>query len=205
MGSGYTHASDAIVAPVPGPHGQPCNIGSNQPCAFTNVLMLVGHIQTLCFMANLYDLAAAFSLATHEPAYYYAQPDGFSSAHRNYGFIYDYNQTCVAHGASAGLVGRRLEDIISGVARFDGVLNGTQLHLDFDPTVVHPLLTVVHPPSAGTQLHLDFVRAAEAGGAWVAYAWTNAGDPAPYLKLAYLVKVARDGRQFYLGVGTSAG
>ena len=55
----------------------------------------------------------------------YTQPDGFSSAHRNYGFIYDYNQTCVAHGASAGLVGRRLEDIISGVARFDGVLNGT--------------------------------------------------------------------------------
>ena len=73
--------------------------------------------------------------------------------------------------------------------------------------MVHPSSQWCTPSSTltGTQLHLDFVRAAEAGGAWVAYAWTNAGDPAPYLKLAYLVKVARDGRQFYLGVGTSAG
>ena len=178
IGCGYTHESDAIVAPVVGPHGQPCNIGSNQPCAFTNVLMLVGHIQTLCFMSNMYALSTAFELTTNDASYFYAQPDGFSSAHRNYGFIYDYNQTCVAHGANSGLIGRRLEDIISGIARFDGVLNGTQLHL-------------------------DFVRAAEMGGAWVAYSWVNAGDVEPYLKLAYVVKVDRDGRQYYLGVGLS--
>ena len=65
-----------------------------------------------------------------------------------------------------------------GVARFSGVLNGT---------VLHDL----------------FVAAAEAGGAWVAYNWINAGDSEPYLKLAYVVKIFRDGRNFYLGVGLS--
>ena len=70
----------------------PCAIGTNQPCAFTNVLNMVGHIQTLCFMANMYTLGAAFSMASSNPTYFYAQPAGYSSAYRNYGFIYDYNQ-----------------------------------------------------------------------------------------------------------------
>ena len=178
VGVGYTHETDAVLAPVPGPHGQACNIGSNQPCAFTNVLNLVGHVQTLCFMSNMFDLDAAFNLTTNDATYFKAQPEGYSSAYRNYAFIYDYNQTNVAHGANAGLIGRRLEDIIAGVARFDGILNGTQLH------------------------H-DFVATADAGGAWVAYPWINAGDTDPYLKLAYLVKIYREGREYYLGVGLS--
>ena len=49
------------------------------------------------------ELSTAFELATNDASYFYAQPDGFSSAHRNYGFIYDYNQTNVAHGANSGL------------------------------------------------------------------------------------------------------
>ena len=102
----------------------------------------------------------------------------FGASDRNYAFIYDYNQTCVAHGASPGLIGRRLEDIISGIERFDGILNGTQLHL-------------------------GFVAAAEKGGAWVDYNWINAGDTKSYLKLAYVVKVQREGREYYLGVGLS--
>ena len=102
----------------------------------------------------------------------------FGASDRNYAFIYDYNQTCVAHGANPGLIGRRLEDIISGIERFDGILNGTQLHL-------------------------GFVAAAEKGGAWVDYNWINAGDTKSYLKLAYVVKVQREGREYYLGVGLS--
>ena len=84
----------------------------------------------------------------------------------------------MAHGANAGLVGRRLEDIIGGIPRFDGVLNGTQLHL-------------------------NFVAAAEEGGAWRAYSWINEGDTELYLKLAYLTKVQREGREYYIGVGLS--
>ena len=84
----------------------------------------------------------------------------------------------MAHGANAGLVGRRLEDIIGGIPRFDGVLNGTQLHL-------------------------NFVAAAEKGGAWRAYSWINEGDTELYLKLAYLTKVQREGREYYIGVGLS--
>ena len=174
IGCGYTHETN----PVPGPHAGACNFGANQPCAFTNVLNMVGHIHTLTFMSNMYAIETAFDLMTTSSEYIKVQPAGFSSAYRNYGFIYDYNQTCVGHGANAGLVGRRLEDIIAGVARFDGILNGTKLH------------------------H-DFVAAAEVGGAWVAYPWINAGDSDPYLKLAYLVKIFRDGREYYLGAGLS--
>lgn len=129
------------------------------------MLDLVGHIQTLCFMSNMVNLSTAFSLVTTSSEYFKPQPAGASSAYHNYGFIYDYDQTCVAHGNSVGLIGRRLEDIIGGIARFDGILNGTQLHL-------------------------DFVNAAEAGGRWVAYRWINAGDadvraPAPRAELAH--------------------
>ena len=169
VGCGYKHKSDAIDHPSPGPHGLPCDVGTNQPCAFTNVLDLVGHIQTLTFMTNKFSPHEAFSMATFDPEYYFAQPQGFSSAYRNYGFIYDYNLTCVAHGANPALVGRRLDDIIAGISRFDGILNGTELHN-------------------------DFVAAAEAGGAWVSYNWINKGDANPFLKLAYLVKVHLQGR-----------
>ena len=47
------------------------------------------------------------------------------------------------------------------------------------------------------------VAAAEKGGAWVDYSWINAGDADAYLKLAYVVKIQREGREYYLGVGLS--
>eukprot|EP00966_Prymnesium_polylepis_P186177 4315432-Prymnesium_polylepis.1 len=126
----------------------------------------------------MHNLSTAFDMVTYDDYYFFRQQPGCSSAFRNYGFIYDYDQTNVAHGANPGLIGRRLEDIISGVSRFDGVVNGTELHQ-------------------------SFVDAAEAGGKWVTYNWINAGDAEPYLKLAYLVKVFRGGRNYYLGVGLS--
>ena len=80
VGCGFTHASDAIQSPAPGPHGGPCEIGTNQPCAFTNVLNLVGHVQSLCFMTNMYNLSSTFDLATHDENYFRAAPEGFSTA-----------------------------------------------------------------------------------------------------------------------------
>ena len=114
VGCGYTHASDAIDSPARGPHGSSCNVGTNQPCAFTNVLHLVGHIQTLLLMSNLYSLERALAMVSHDANYSTAQPAGLSSAHRNYGFLFDYNGTCVAHGANADAIGRELAEIAEG-------------------------------------------------------------------------------------------
>ena len=80
VGCGFTHASDAIDSPAPGPRQAPCEIGTNQPCAFTNVLNLVGHIQSLCFMSNMYNLSTTFARVTYNENYFKAQPDGLSSA-----------------------------------------------------------------------------------------------------------------------------
>ena len=80
IGCGFKHASDAIDNPARGPHGRPCELGTNQPCAFTNVLDLAGHVKSLCFMNNIYDPSTAFALATHNETYSNAAPEGFSSA-----------------------------------------------------------------------------------------------------------------------------
>ena len=80
VGCGFTHASDAIDNPAPGPRREPCEIGTNQPCAFTNVLNLVGHVQSLCFMSNMYNLSTTFARVTYNEHYFKAQPDGLSSA-----------------------------------------------------------------------------------------------------------------------------
>ena len=45
VGVGFTHETDALANPRRGPHNRDCMIGTNQPCAFVNVLDLVGHIQ----------------------------------------------------------------------------------------------------------------------------------------------------------------
>ena len=48
--------------------------------------------QTLCFMSNMFNISTAFHMTTHDPFYFFAQRPGTSSAFRNYGFIFDYNQ-----------------------------------------------------------------------------------------------------------------
>ena len=53
----------------------------------------------------------------------------------------------------------------------------------------------------GRELHQQFVTAASNGGRWVAYPWKNKPDEPTYLKIAYVARVTRGERSFYLGVG----
>lgn len=52
-----------------------------------------------------------------------------------------------------------------------------------------------------TVRHQQYMDAADSGGGWVTYEWVNPTDPEPYLKSAYVVKLVRDGRSFYIGSG----
>lgn len=81
-----------------------------------------------------------------------------------YPFIYTFAGLNVAHGANPSFVERSMPSIISGVPRLAAFIDGTELN--------------------GM-----FVRAAEQGGGWVGYEWSNSGDTQPFLKIAYIIGV----------------
>lgn len=94
-----------------------------------------------------------------------------------YAFMYDFNGTCVSHGGVPEFVGMNASEIFiaAGVTKIDG-----------------------------DELHNKFREAAELGGGYVVYDWTNPGvDDELFQKVAYIFQLTRDGRSFYGGVGLS--
>ena len=94
-----------------------------------------------------------------------------------YGFVFNYDGVCVAHGADSSFVGLHLT----------AVLQRTR-NTDVD----------------GAELHRRFVAAAEAGGDWVSYAWRNDAQSSVRLKGAYITPLKSQwGMSLYAGVGYS--
>ncbi|KAG7374673.1 adenylate/guanylate cyclase with GAF and PAS/PAC sensor domain [Nitzschia inconspicua] len=92
-----------------------------------------------------------------------------------YAFMYDFNGTCVAHGGVPEFVGMNASEILvaAGVMQIDG-----------------------------GELHDKFRQAAQMGGGYVLYDWTDPGvDDELFQKVAFIFQLTRDGRSFYGGVG----
>lgn len=54
IGVGYDHLREQRSL---GPHCAPCKQDYNYPCAWANALALVGHVQSLTYIANRYSIA----------------------------------------------------------------------------------------------------------------------------------------------------
>jgi hypothetical protein len=103
-----------------------------------------------------------------------SDPTRFFKSGSFYAFFYDFGSRCVAHGARSDFVGMTLNEVFEAV--------NITLHADI--------------------LHEQFVAAAQAGGGWVQYEWTNPNDPgSSFQKVAYIFKFHRGGIDYYGGVG----
>lgn len=204
LGVGFTHVQSPCAD---GPHCATCKQNYNYPCAWANAKGLIGHAHSLLFMSNRHTATEAFALLSENKSYGGGGSlwgrDANSTADWLYPFVYDFNGTCVAHGANKAYVGRKLWDIINGSAALSRVVNGRDLHE-------------------------KFVAAASGEGRWVSYDWWSGTDAAVYQKLSYsaphtafeprfcactcahthiivarhtVVRVTREGRMYYLGVG----
>ena len=56
-------------------------------------------------------------------------------------------------------------------------------------------------PMDGHALNAKFISAASHGTGWVRYQWRDPISALPYDKIAYIAKIYKYGRSFYLGVG----
>ena len=52
-----------------------------------------------------------------------------------------------------------------------------------------------------TSRHEIYMQKANAGGGWVTYSWRNSPNEPSYTKTAYVVKVEREGQEYYVGAG----
>jgi len=93
-----------------------------------------------------------------------------------YGFVFNYDGLCVAHGADSSFVGKTLGEVLQ--------------------------LTQNTEADAAT-LHERFKQAAEAGGEWVSYAWRNDSLQKLQLKGAWISKITQWGQSHYAGIGYS--
>ena len=176
LGVGFNHRQSPDAN---GPHCAACKQNYNYPCAWANTKGLIGHCQSLIFMSNRHSVEEAFQLLSWNSSYGGGgrlNRTSERSADWLYPFVYDFKGTCVAHGANPSFVGKTLWDIINGTAALMGVQDGFELHK-------------------------QFVAAASGEGRWVAYDWRNKGSEPIYRKLAFLLRVTREGRDFYIGAG----
>jgi signal transduction histidine kinase len=91
-----------------------------------------------------------------------------------YAFMFDFNGTCVAHAVKefVGLTGTEMFEVL-GIDSVDGL-----------------------------DLHNRFKKAAQLGGGFVLYDWSDAKTPNDmYQKVSYIFSLTRDGRSYYGGVG----
>ena len=135
LGVGFNHQTNLDVL---GPHYEQCRFDYDYPCSWENVASLVSHVQTLTYMSNRHSANEAFDMITHDPQYKgnlsgVLRPADYlcarlptrstasnvvsgelaSSSHtlsrgRADAFAFDFNGTCVSHGANPGLIGLEL-------------------------------------------------------------------------------------------------
>jgi poly [ADP-ribose] polymerase 10/14/15 len=142
-----------------------CSDDFNAPCAFDATLRLTAHVQAHAVSSPL-SVQDVFDAVNSDPAFRIGE---------FYAFIYDFNSTCVSHGAdNSDNVGRTLYQVLENV----GVSVDAAL------------------------LHEQFRAAAERGGGYVLYDWAEPGvENSHFQKIAYLFLINLEGRNYYGGVG----
>ena len=141
-----------------------CSDQHNLPCAFDTSLQLSSHALTHA-ISSPKSVNEIWDEVSNDPTFH---SGGF------YVYAFDYNSTCVAHGAVQDYVGMTVE----------AVLDHNDISLDADT------------------LHNQFRTAAEAGGGWVLYDWRNPGvGNSQFTKIAYLFKISLEGKNYYGGIG----
>ena len=163
LGAGFNFAnrfSNADVDRSP----ETCSDQHNLPCAFDTSLQLSSHALTHAISSPT-PLNEIWEAISNDPTF---RSGGF------YLYAYDFNSTCVAHGAVPDYAGMTLADV------FD------QNDIPIDADI----------------LHNQFRTAAEAGGGWVLYDWLIPGVAnSEFTKIAYLFKIALEGKNYYGGIG----
>ena len=161
LGAGYNLAMDEIAS---GPFGSECSAASNHPCAFRSTLQLTSHVLSSTVSSPM-EVNDMFNSISRDETFKIGQ---------FYPFVYDFNQTCVAHGLVEDFVGMSL----SAIFRFNGI------------------------PLDADLLHNKFRTAAEQGGGWVLYDWLIPGQAnSDFQKISYIFRMNIDGRDYYGGVG----
>jgi signal transduction histidine kinase len=164
VGAGFNYVKGD---PMPGPLNAPCPASTNLPCSLKITLQLSSHAQ-----AHVISSPASVAAMFDEFNSPVTGPNFKSGSF--YAFFYDYNSTCVAHGAAPRFVGMTLPEVFLNVSI----------------------------PLNASALHQKFTESAEAGGGWVQYDWTNPTVPgSSFQKISYIFKFMRAGREYYGGVG----
>ncbi|KAL3902518.1 MAG: hypothetical protein SGPRY_012038, partial [Prymnesium sp.] len=125
IGVGFRHQRAPLRS---GPHCSECKQDYIIPCAWTNALALLGHVQTLLLTSTADNLQADFWKISLDDEYSgrNARRDSNITSNWLYAFIYDFNGTCVAHGANpervpnAAQLSRELNDRFVEKAKLGG-------------------------------------------------------------------------------------
>lgn len=163
LGSGFNFASE-IEEAAKDDSDEACSDKYNLPCAFETSLQLSSHVLTH---------AVSSPLSTNEIWAAVSEDPKFKSGDY-YAYAYDFNGTCVSHGAAPQFAGMTLAEVFAK----------NNITLDAD------------------ELHNQYRKAAEAGGGWVLYDWLIPGvENSMFPKIAYLFQITLEGRNYYGGVG----
>ena len=158
-----------------GPGCAVCEMKFNYPCAWENALSLVGHAQALLFMGK------GTEAVTTQTAFARLTTEA----------SYGADQSLVANGLStAGLLYAFAFSYSTGNCTAHGAksANVGRHHVDI---------------GLPTAYHEQFMAKADAGGGWVHYDWRNSASEPWYKKASYVIKIVRDGEEYYVGAGLS--
>eukprot|EP01047_Picozoa_sp_COSAG01_P035437 COSAG01_NODE_2719_length_7188_cov_6.387079_4_plen_214_part_00 len=166
MGAGFTFG---MTPALKGVGGASCPGNYNLPCAIKTTSDVASHVQAHVISSTA-EVQATFNAISYDPTSTFKA----GAFYAFYAFFYDFNSTCVTHGARPDFVGKTLAQVFA----------------------------LVNIPLNADALHVKFTEAAQSGGGWVLYDWTNPQVPgSSFQKIAYIFKFSRDSREYYGGVG----
>ena len=144
--------------------GEACTADYNPPCAFRSALALSSHTLSHAISSPL-SVNDMFRAISYDETFRQGQ---------FYAFVYDFDGTCMAHGAQPDYVGLRLTDVFE--------LNNI--------------------PLDANRLHETFRASAIKGGGWVLYDWLVPGvADSGFEKISYIFRINIQGTSYYGGVG----
>ena len=170
LGVGYTFAMDSEgLSEGPTPN-EACSADYNLPCAFRSTRALSSHTLSHA-ISSPRSVNDMFSLISSAASFRQGPLYAFPTF---YAFAYDFNGTCVAHGAQPDYVGLQLTDVFE--------LNNIPLDANL--------------------LHETFRAAAKKGGGWVLYDWlVPYVANSEFEKISYIFQMNIQGASYYGGVG----
>eukprot|EP00977_Amphora_coffeiformis_P011778 scaffold2872_cov193-Amphora_coffeaeformis.AAC.1 len=166
LGCGYNFIMGDVVAASRSDTESSCSPSYNLPCAFGSTLQLSSHALSHAVSSPL-AVSDMLDAVTNDP---------ILKSGDYYVFMFDFNGTCVAHGARPDLIGMT-----------DAQIFGQGQ---------------VSTSNQQTSSHEQFRLAAEQGGGYVLNEWTLPGeDDSNVQKISYIFKFTLEGRDYYGGVG----